>query len=421
MTSSRASSQDSVSGSEAPRGGSGRPRRFRLGRLLVGVFGLLGALVALIVATAWEALGRLPTATDRARFATSTQFQDGRFVNPLPRQMTGMIPLLRRWFFEETPNAAPTVLPPVEHRTAADFATIPPEGRVTWLGHSTLLIELEGLRMLIDPVWGERASPSSLFGVSRFYAPPLAWEDLPVLDAVIISHDHYDHLDHTTIRRFAERGEPPRFIVPLGVGARLQGWGIPADRITELDWWDEATVGTLRIVATPSRHFSGRAPWDEDRTLWAGWALIGTERRLFYSGDTAMSPHFAAIGERLGPFDLTLIEIGAYDADWPDVHLGPEQAVAAHQMVRGDVLLPVHWGLFALAFHSWTEPIERALVAAAAHGVTVVTPVPGGSVDLSGAALSSPSSRWWPELPWHTAEERPVRSTGMGGGGVRGG
>ncbi len=402
-----------MSGSNpAPVGPIARVRRSTVRRIVLWCSALVGGLAALVVASAWQALGRLPSTEDRARFAASPQYLDGRFVNPLPRTMPTMLPLLRRWFFEKTPNAAPSALPPVERRTAVDFATEATAGRVTWLGHSTLLIEIEQQRVLIDPVWGERASPSPAFGVGRFYAPPLAWEDLPALDAVVISHDHYDHLDYPTIRRFAEQASLPRFIVPLGVGARLQGWGIPVDRITELDWWDETALGALRIVATPSRHFSGRTPWDEDRTLWAGYAFIGTEQRLFYSGDTAMSPHFTAIGERLGPFDLTMIEIGAYDQAWPDVHLGPEQAVEAHQMVRGAVLLPVHWGLFSLAFHGWTEPIERTLAAATAVGVTLVTPQPGGSVSLADLSTSH-QARWWPTLPWRTSQEQPIRSTGL--------
>jgi L-ascorbate metabolism protein UlaG (beta-lactamase superfamily) len=297
----------------------------------------------------------------------------------------------------------------VERRSGADFATPPASGlRVTWLGHSTLLLELDGARVLIDPVWGERASPFTFAGPRRFFAPPLPIEQLPWVDAIVLSHDHYDHLDLPTVKALASRGE--RWIVPLGVGAHLRAWGIAPARITELDWWDSTAAGALTITATPARHFSGRSLDDRDRTLWAGWALRGPRHRVFYSGDTALHEEFDDIGERLGPFDLTLIESGAYNPMWADVHLGPEQAVLAHRLVRGDVMLPVHWGMFDLALHGWTEPMERVVVAAERAGVRVASPRPGGMVE---PARVTGVERWWPTVPWETAAEAPVWSSRM--------
>jgi L-ascorbate metabolism protein UlaG (beta-lactamase superfamily) len=228
------------------------------------------------------------------------------------------------------------------------------------------------------------------------------------VDAVVISHDHYDHLDVPTVKALAARGA--RWVVPLGVGAHLRAWGVPEARITELDWWEAARVGDLTLTATPARHFSGRGLGDADRTLWAGWAIAGPAHRVFYSGDTALHEEFAEIGRRLGPFDLTMIESGAYDALWADVHLGPEQAVLAHRLVRGDVMLPVHWGLFDLALHGWTEPMERVLVAARRAGVRVASPRPGGMVEPSALGAVE---RWWPAVPWRTAEEAPAWSSGV--------
>jgi L-ascorbate metabolism protein UlaG (beta-lactamase superfamily) len=228
------------------------------------------------------------------------------------------------------------------------------------------------------------------------------------VDAVVISHDHYDHLDVPTVKALAARGA--RWVVPLGVGAHLRAWGVPDARITELDWWEAARVGDLTLTATPARHFSGRGLGDADRTLWAGWAIAGPAHRVFYSGDTALHEEFAEIGRRLGPFDLTMIESGAYDALWADVHLGPEQAVLAHRQVRGAVMLPVHWGLFDLALHGWTEPIERVLVAAERAGVRVASPRPGGMVE---PAALGPAERWWPAVPWRTVEEAPAWSSGV--------
>jgi L-ascorbate metabolism protein UlaG (beta-lactamase superfamily) len=248
-------------------------------------------------------------------------------------------------------------------------------------------------------------------GPKRFHPMPLPLADLPPLDAVAISHDHYDHLDRATVAALAERGE--RFVVPLGVGAHLEQWGIAPELIDELDWWEEIRVGELTLVATPGRHFSGRSVVmaDRNQTLWSGWALIGPAHRVYYSGDTAMFPGFAEIGRRLGPFDVTMIEIGAYNAAWRDVHIGPEQAIEAHRMLRGELLLPVHWGTFDLALHSWTEPAERVLVAARAAGVDLALPRPGESVDPSAEPALT---RWWPSLPFQTAEEAPVVSSALG-------
>jgi L-ascorbate metabolism protein UlaG (beta-lactamase superfamily) len=271
-----------------------------------------------------------------------------------------------------------------------------------------MLLEIDGQRVLIDPVWGERASPFSFLGPSRFFPPPLPLTELPGLSAVIISHDHYDHLDAPTVHAMAELDV--QWIVPLGVGAHLRAWNVADDRITELDWWESATLRDLSITATPARHFSGRGLRGADRTLWSGWVFAGPIHRVFYSGDTGMHEEFATIGQRLGPFDLTMMEVGAYDALWADVHLGPEQAVQAHQQLGGKVLLPVHWGLFDLALHGWTEPIERVLVAADLGGVRVASPRPGSMVE---PALLGEQPRWWPAVPWETVEQAPAYSSGL--------
>ena len=245
-------------------------------------------------------------------------------------------------------------------------------------------------------------------GPERFFAPPLPLAELPAVDVVVISHDHYDHLDVPTVKALVARGV--RWVVPIGVGAHLRAWGVAERDVTELDWWEAADVRGLTVTATPARHFSGRGLGDANRTLWAGWAFAGSTHRVFYSGDTSLHDEFAEIGRRLGPFDLTMIEAGAYDALWADVHLGPEQAVLAHQLVRGDVMLPVHWGLFDLALHGWTEPVERVLVAARQAGVRVASPQPGGMVEP--AALGAPT-RWWPTVPWQGVAEAPAWSSGV--------
>ena len=343
-----------------------------------------------------------------ARLERSPQWRDGRFRNPLPRKDGPIWRAFGEFFFGGSKHRRPTAPVPVERRTAADYAAPPASGlRVTWLGHSTTLLEIGRTRLLIDPVWAERASFVSFAGPRRFYPPPLPLAQLPPVDAIVLSHDHYDHLDQALVRTLASPGV--HWIAPLGVGEWLRRWGVAESDVTELDWWDSTVVGDATLTATPARHFSGRGPRSTDRTLWCGWAITNADKRVYYAGDTAMQHEFAEIGERLGPFDLTMIEIGAYDKLWPDVHIGPEQAIAAHRLVRGGVMLPVHWGLFDLALHGWTEPIERVLAAAAEQGVRVATPRPGGMVEPATVAAVE---RWWPALPWRTADEAPIRSTG---------
>ena len=278
--------------------------------------------------------------------------------------------------------------------------------QVTWLGHSTALIEIDGLRLLTDPVLGTRASPLPFAGPKRFTPPALAVDQLPPIDAVILSHDHFDHLDRGTIRALADR--VGRFYTTLGVGRRLIAWGVDAGRVTELDWWQEASFGPLTLAATPAQHFSGRGLRDGNSTLWASWVVVGSAERLFFSGDTGMHAGFAEIGERYGPFDLTLIECGAYSETWPDVHMQPEQSIAAHRLLRGQTMLPVHWGTFDLAFHRWDEPAERIRALAAEQGVRLLQPRPGDTV-RPDSTLQAP---WWRAFEEDTRAASSARLTG---------
>jgi L-ascorbate metabolism protein UlaG (beta-lactamase superfamily) len=285
-----------------------------------------GAVAALV--DGWRAFGRQSDGGRRVRVEKSPQWGGDRFVNPQPLKndfwgsVTGA--------FRASADGSPSLPVPTVRVGEGRFDTPPATGlRVTWLGHSTLLVEVDGHRILTDPVWGERASPLSTMGPKRWYAPLVALDALPKLDAVVISHDHYDHLDEPTLS--AMKDWDTTFIVPLGVAAHLTYWGVPAERIIELDWWERTKVGALEIVATPARHASGRLVIDNDATLWASYAFLGSQHRVWFSGDTGLFPAMRDIGERLGPFDLTMIEAGAYGSAWPDWHLGPEQAVTAHQ------------------------------------------------------------------------------------------
>ena len=262
--------------------------------------------------------------------------------------------------------------------------------RVTWLGHSTLFLEIDGVRVLTDPVWGQRASPLAFAGPKRFHPPPVPLAEMPPLDAVIVSHDHYDHLDRGTIRSLARTNVP--FITSLGVGAHLERWGVPAHRVTELDWWEEASVGRLTITAAPAQHFSGRAIRDRNTTLWSSFHLRGPSHSFFYGADSGLTPEFTAIGQRLGPFDAVALEIGAYHPAWGDIHMGAENALAARALLGSGAFLPVHWGTFNLAMHPWDEPAETVLRLAPRAGVPLLMPKLGEPVEPMHEHVVDP---WW--------------------------
>lgn len=402
--------ETSRAGAALPRGNPAPARRRRLRRGLWRasqvLLGLVVAVVLLLLAQGYRAFGRQASGARLLRMQQSPQFKDGRFHNPQPlfNDYFGMLDGMRHVSAHVNPQTPPSVA----RLSPRAFDAPPASGlRVTWFGHSSMLIELDGKRVLTDPMWSERASPISWLGPERWYAPPLELEQLPKLTAVVISHDHYDHLDYRSILRLDALGVT--FVVPLGVGAHLEYWGVPLARIVELDWWERAEVDGLSIVCTPARHASGRFLFDKDRTLWAGYALLGPRHRAYYSGDTGLFPALREIGEKLGPFDLTMIETGQYNRAWPDWHIGPEQALRAHELVRGRVLLPVHWALLGLAFHGWTEPVERSTLAAAERKVALATPRPGEPFEPT---VALPQARWWPALPYETAAQHAIVSTG---------
>ncbi len=358
-----------------------------------------------------QAQGRPPDAAERRRFASSPQWDGTRFRNRVAQAPIVYSRIFYNVFFGRSRYASPHGEVPIQRLTAQDVAQLPASGlRATWMGHSSTLLEIDGTRLLLDPVWSERASPFSFAGALRFHPVPLALEDLPPLDAVAISHAHYDHLDMLTIRRLRDR--VPLWIVPLGVGSHLRHWGVDGQRIVELDWWQSHSVGQVKVTAVPARHDTGRSILFGDRklTLWCAWAFQGPRHSAFFGGDSGLNDGYAEAGQRLGPFDLCLIEIGAYDPLWRDAHLGPEECVLAFRLTRGRLLVPVHWATFELAPHGWTEPIERFLVAAEQAGIRYTIPRPGQSVELESPLLHE---RWWPDEPWLTAEQREVWSSGM--------
>jgi L-ascorbate metabolism protein UlaG (beta-lactamase superfamily) len=340
------------------------------------------------------------------RIHSSPNFADGVFQNPQGEDgRTSSEPSVSRaelakLYFRKEGRAlrAPAGPIPVHPTTLADIARPPASGlRLTWMGHSSVLAEIDGSRVLFDPVWGERCSPFASVGPKRLHPAPVPLGALGPVDVVVISHDHYDHLDLPTIRALASTDTV--FAVPLGVGAHLESWGVPASRLRELDWNESTEVAGLRLTATPARHFCGRGLRNQQHTLWASWAVAGPEHRIYHSGDTGYFPGFQQIGAEHGPFDATMIQVGAYSEYWPDIHMTPDEGTRAHLDLQGGkpsgVMMPIHWGTFNLAFHPWAEPAERTMLALHEAGAATAHPIPGQPFEPAGPLPVHP---WWRDL-----------------------
>jgi L-ascorbate metabolism protein UlaG (beta-lactamase superfamily) len=320
------------------------------------------------------------------------QKKGNKFLNPIPTDEAGfdkMIPIIKEYYNNKAENSPKKTIGPFKTDTTI-YQTPPASGlRITWVGHSSLLIEVNGIRILTDPVWGNRASFSSFFGPKRFFKAPIPLDELPKLDVVIISHDHYDHLDKSTMKHFAGMDIP--FICPLGVSNYLEKWGIVKNYIHEVDWGDSVMIGNCNITATPSRHFSGRGIINRNETLWSSFVIKGLQHNIFFGADSGWFPGFKEIGDAFGPFDLTMLEIGAYGQYWPDIHMGPDNATNAHIALKGNIMMPIHWGTFNLAPHAWFEPAERLIKFAEEKNITLFLPEPGQPTEVNGPY----NSLWW--------------------------
>ncbi|GAB3896514.1 hypothetical protein GCM10028803_14190 [Larkinella knui] len=334
------------------------------------------------------------------RIQASPNFKDGTFQNLVPTSVdmpAGKLVSATYKMMTGVPGAEPadtiqTV--PFDVKTFEGNGG-PDQVAISWFGHSSLLIRIQGKTLLTDPVFGERASFASFVGPKRFpYDHYMNVDELPHVDAVVMSHDHYDHLDYETFTKL--KGKVTRFFVPLGVGAHLEKWGISPDQITELDWNESTKLGDLTLVCAPARHFSGRGITNRNGTLWCSWALLGTQKRVYYGGDTGYYPGLKTIGEKYGPFDLALLECGAYNEDWIDIHMMPEQTAQAQLDVKADLLIPIHWGKFNLALHTWRDPIRRLLKRSAELGTKIATPRIG-EVTVLGSTV--PTGHWWEAMP----------------------
>ncbi len=355
---------------------------------LVSIILLIAAAIFIFVHTSPQ-FGAKAEGARLARVEASPQYRDGTFMNAIHTSMDmsadSMLSTLKEFLSaKNTRPDGPLPVNSADGKVPSDTALY-----VTWFGHSAVLLEIEGKRILLDPMLGPAASPVPFFAKRFTYRAPIDMAQFRGIDAVVISHDHYDHLDYGSIQEL--NPNVGHFYVPLGVGAHLERWGVDPAKITELDWWESATAGGLIFTATPQRHFSGRGLTDRNGTLWASWVVAGENQKIYFSGDGGYGPHFKQVGQRFGPFDLAMIECGQYNVKWKDIHLMPEQTMQAFLDLEGEVLVPIHWGAFNLAVHPWTESVER-LNRANTTGAFIATPTIGTRYPVG---TRQPTTHWW--------------------------
>lgn len=358
----------------------------------------LGLLVLLILAllayfAAAPRIGSDPKGERLKRVQASPQYKEGKFQNLLETNMDlppgKMLGVMWQFITGGEGREPKDTLSTVDLDLAAWHAVPDSSFAVAWFGHSSLLIKLGGLTLLVDPVFGERASAFSFVGPKRFkYRQHMQVDLLPPIDVVLLSHDHYDHLDHETIVQLREK----RFIAPLGAGAHLERWGVPSTSITEKDWWESTQAGNVKLTLAPARHFSGRGLNNRSSTLWGSWILEAGSRKIYFGADSGYSPTYKEVGDRFGPFDLALLECGAYNELWPNIHMFPEQTAQAAVDIQARMLMPIHWAKFSLAMHPWKEPVERLSVKARELGMPLLTPRIGAIVTDADTSWSAP---WW--------------------------
>ncbi len=319
-----------------------------------------------------------------------------RYQNPVPTSVGDLSMMFKvlKLYIQNKAERTPKEKLGSFHTDTRIYEQPPASGlRVTWFGHSSSLIEIDGIRILIDPVWDQRAAPVEWAGPKRFFAPPLQLDELPRIDAVLLSHDHFDHLGANTVRQLAgmKSAAETQWVTTLGVGKRLKLLGVQADLIRELDWTESTKVGPIELTALPARHFSGRGAFDRYQTLWASFVIAGPQHRIYYGADSGEWDGFKEIGREYGPFDLTMLEIGAFDPLWADIHMGPDGAARTFQALGGTgLLMPIHWGLFDLALHAWRQPIDRIF---SLDGLRLMSPEPGVPIDVAPGV--EVRSEWW--------------------------
>lgn len=359
--------------------------------ILVGVV-LVGATLFINISPEF---GGKATKEQKENYALSSNYKDGKFMNLGGVQMSMDFKKFVKsltGYFNPQPKAVPKTNIDVIKVDSLDIAQYKDSTRLVWFGHSTFLLQIKGKNILIDPMFGDVPAPHPMLGGKRFSSDlPIEIEKLPNIDAVILSHDHYDHLDYNSILRLKEK--VGMFYAPLGVGVHLKEWGVESQKINELDWWQETIFDDLKLVCTPAQHFSGRGVTDRAATLWSSWIIKSDNDNIFFSGDSGYGDHFKEIGEKYGPFDFAMMECGQYNEMWKEIHMMPEETAQAGVDVKAKFIMPIHWGAFKLAMHSWTDPIERVRRKASVLNLPVIAPKIGESIFLQ--RNGNKMNKWW--------------------------
>lgn len=361
--------------------------------IILSLTGILALIVVLFISLNPQ-MGKAPHGDRLQRIQSSKHFSNGKFQNVVPTQPGikdwSKMPSIMSQFIFGRAGQRPQGEIPVLSMDSLDIVNNNSETRLTWFGHSAFLLEMDNKKILIDPMLGSTPAPASWLGSDRFSTLPLSVDQIPETDAIIISHDHYDHLDYGSIQKL--KSKTGHFFVPLGVGSHLEDWGVSPEMITELEWWEEIQFKNLTLVCTPARHFSGRSLNDRDKTLWSGWVITGEDDRIYFSGDGGYFEGFKEIGSKYGPFDIAMIECGQYNENWSDIHMMPEESVQAALDLNAKVMIPIHWGTFQLSVHRWDDPVKRAVKEAEKLGVSISTPKIGEPIWVKN---SYPNERWW--------------------------
>lgn len=363
-----------------------------IGIFIVGIIGLIVIITVLFLNLSPE-FGKGLTKEQKTQYAHLDNFQNGKFKNLHLSPMEFNIRKLFREWTKESTNRHPAKDIQVEKIDSVDIENYREDiTQLIWFGHSTFLLIIDGKKVLIDPMLSQSPSPISLFGATRFSKDlPITADKLPTIDMVVLTHDHYDHLDYKSIRKLKDK--VGQFITPLGVGNHLIAWGVDKRKIIELNWWDSMESKSLTLTCTPARHFSGRSLLNRETTLWCSWVIEGKKDKLFFSGDSGYDTHFKRIGEKFGPFDIALVECGQYNENWKFIHMMPEETAQAAKDLKSKLTLPIHWGGFSLAFHDWTDPIERFIDKAKEFDIAITTPKIGETVILGNSFY--PQEKWW--------------------------
>lgn len=366
---------------------------FKMTGILITSIIVLVLIIGMLFLNFSPQFGRLPNKKQKREYSKLENFQDGKFTNQQASPMEVNYWKIFKELTGKSPNRNPAKNVDIEEIDSLAIVNHNAKStKLNWFGHSTFLLEIDGKKILIDPMFGDSPSPISFLGTKRYSKElPIEIEQLPFVDAVILSHDHYDHLDYGTIKKI--KNKVGRFYTPLGVGNHLFSWGVEQDKITELNWWENTDFDSIKLVCTPARHFSGRGLFDGASTLWCSWVIKGTKDNIYYSGDSGYDTHFKEIGDKYGPFDISLMECGQYNEDWKLLHMMPEETVQASIDLKSKLTMPIHWGAFTLAFHDWTDPIDRMTKKAIEVNLPVTTPKIGEPVIIGTTTF--PKERWW--------------------------